>query len=594
MQPHLLQLANEHAALFIEPLGTVISLRERERGREWQDRACRVPLFAAERAGVTFPPTEIAVAGSMVRLVFAQFGFSCHLACRTAADHFLFRVESVDGPRPEMLCFFGLRVAPEPVHGTLHHGRQLNTVWDDRFSVTLLALHRDTEARSLPDHVLQARAHDRFGLVGAQCALLTVPTAQLDRALVNIAGRYGLPQPTLDGQPAKLSPVVRRGNLIAAIDAADADQALAWAKRGNLRHVVIDAGTWHDRYGHYRIHPGKFPGGVDAFRAFVERFHATGIGMGIHLGSSNIGWEDPYMTPVPDRRLTTAGRFRLASAVGASDRWLQTDAHPLVLNRRVVFDYRDFGPQTAAFGAGHDHLETVSIAMDDTPCVARLDDELIRLRHNLQGMGFEALERGIYGTAPSAHAAGAEIVILRQLYGAFLLDLYSTLLDEVAASVADIYNACGLDMIYFDCLEGMAGPPWHARARLHEAFLRRLDRECLAQGSDYPHFSWHWFARYGTSDCVPSNASDHVAHTRIPRARDCRDNRMPADMGWFQLYAERENRAATTPAEVAYLCERAGEWHASIAIQSTMHDLKNNPDTGRILDIVAAHEQRMQ
>jgi len=588
------QLANDHATLAFDPLGTVVSLRERSSGREWQDRECRVPLFAAERSGVTFPPTEITVAGSTVRLVFAQFGFSCEVACKEEADHFLFRLESVAGPHPETLCFFGLRVAPQPASGTLHHGRQLNTVWDDQFSVTLLALHRDTEARSLPGHILQARAHDRFSLVGAQCALLTVPTSQLDRALVNIAGQYGLPQPTLEGQPAKLSPVIRRGYMMVGIDAAHAGQALAWAKRGNFRHVAIDAGTWHDRYGHYRVHPEKFPGGIDTFRAFVDRFHAAGIGVGIHFSSPSIGWEDPYMTPVPDRRLSSAGHFRLAKAITATDRWLETEAHPLVLNRRVVFDYQDFGPQTAAFGVGHDHLDTLSIAMDNTPFVLRVDDELIRVRHNLQGMGFEALERGMYGTAPAPHTAGAELVLLRQLYGAFIFDSYTTLLDEVAGSVAEIYNSCGLDMIYFDCMEGMAGPPWHARARLHEAFLKTFDRECLVQGSDYPHFSWHWFARYGTSDCVPSNANDHVDHTRIPRARACRDNRMPADMGWFQLYAARENRAATTPAEVAYVCERAEEWNASIAIQTTLDDLKNHPDTGRVLDIVAAHEKRVQ
>ncbi len=558
-----LKLSNDHCDLALGETGVVLSLFERAAGREWQARDLRVPLFAALHTGVTLPPTRMQVVGDGFHLEFAQCGFACSVSCRALPDHFLFKVESVSGPAPDAIGLFGIHVTPDQTHGELHFGTRLNTVWDDSFSVTLLALNPDTEARSLPGRILQARAHQRFGLEGAGCALLTVPTVRLDQALVDFAVRYNLPQPTLDGKPAKLSPMVRRGYLFTDFDAANADRILDWAKRGRFAHVVMHAGSWHDRAGHYRVHPERIPGGTPALRAIAERFHRADIGVGIHLGSADIGWEDPYMTPVPDRRLATGSRFRLSTAVGPNDPYLTTDVHPLLVTRRVLYNYNAFGENTAALASGTgDQLDTVSVELDDRPFTVRVDDELIRVRHLMQGMGFEVVERGLYGTQPAPHAAGGEIVVLRQLYNSFLLDVYTSLLDEVADSVARIYNECQLDMIYFDCGEGFGGPPWHARARVHDAFLRRFDRECLAQGSDHPHYSWHWFARYGTSDCVPSQSNAHVDHTRVPRALTCRDNRMPADMGWFQLYAANARHAATTPAEAAYLCERADELNA--------------------------------
>ena len=587
-----LQLSNDHCHLTIGSDGAPVSLCERASGREWLPAAdFRVPAFSAERHGVTVPPTRIEFSKQCIRLDFEHIGFSCFIACRATADQFIFKVDRVTGPEPEVLTFFGVHLSPDPFSGELRHGRRLNTVWDDSFSVTLLSLNPKTESRSLPERIVQARAHARFGLEGAACAVLTVPTAQLDRALANLAAQHGLPQPTLNGEPAKLSPIVRKGYLFLPMEARDADLVLECARRGRFGHVMINAGSWHDRYGHYRIHPERFPGGTKAFRAMVDRFHRASIGVGIHMASPCIGWEDPYMTPVPDRRLASSGRFRLAAATGTDDSYLVADAHPLLMTRRVIYNYNDFGENTAALAAGDgDRLDTVSVELDDRPFTVRVDDELIHVRHRVQGLGFDVLQRGQHGTKSAAHAAGAEIVVLSQLYGSFLLDPYTSILDEVAESVATIYNECALDMIYFDCGEGFANPPWHARSIFHEAFLRRLDRECLVQGSDHTHHSWHWFARYGTSDCVPSDSDAHVDLTRVPRAMACRDNRMPADMGWFQLYAASEGREATTVRNVAHLCDRAAALRASISIQTSVADLKNNPDIGGMLDALASHQ----
>ncbi len=589
-----LKFSNDYCDLRLGNDGLVRGLMERGAGREWQDPSFRVPLFGAVHSGVALAPTRVDAENGLFHLRFEQIGFACSVRIRPCQEHFLIEVDAISGPPPEVLTFFGIALSPASAEGEIHRGAGLNTIWDNRFSMTLLSLNERTDADSIDGRIFRARADARFGLQQASCALLTVPTHRLDRALVELAGRYGLPTPTLGGQPAKLSPTIRRGYLFTDLDSESAGQVLEWTRRGGFGHILLYAGVWHDRFGHYRVHPERFPGGTATFRAIVDRFHQAGIGVGIHFGSANIGWEDPYMTPVPDRRLAVGARFRLARPVGAEDRWLETNAHPLMAVRRTLFEYQRFGANWAALGSSEsDRLDPVAVDLDTAPCVARLDDELIRMRHNLAGMGFEALERGMYGTRPSSHAEGTEIVVLRQLFGSFLMDVYSTLLDEVAESVAAIYNQCQLDMIYFDCGEGYAGPAWNARARLHSAFLRRFHRECLVQGSDYPHHSWHWCSRGGTSDAVPTCADAHTDHTRVPRARTCLDNRMPADLGWFPLYANSPEHHATRPAEVAHLCRRAAELGASISIQTKIAELRNNPDTGAILDVVGRHERTL-
>ena len=52
-----------------------------------------------------------------------------------------------------------------------------------------------------------------------------------------------------------------------------------------------------------RINEKNFPGGLDGFKAAADKIHAAGLKIGVHLFGPSISSNDPYITPVPDKRL---------------------------------------------------------------------------------------------------------------------------------------------------------------------------------------------------------------------------------------------------------------------------------------------------
>ena len=108
-------------------------------------------------------------------------------------------------------------------------------------------------------------------------------------------------------------------------------------------------------------------------------------------------------------------------------------------------------------------------------------------------VGLSGVTRGAYNTTAAAHPAGATVYLMTQVYGGFLPDPSTDMLAEVGANIARAYNSAGMDMIYFDGLEGHSatGPPGVAEAMLHQAFFDSLQREALVESSSGGGFLWH-------------------------------------------------------------------------------------------------------
>ncbi len=83
-------------------------------------------------------------------------------------------------------------------------------------------------------------------------------------------------------------------------------------------------------------------------------------------------------------------------------------------------------------------------------------------------------------------------------YGCFIPDENSTLVDEVADAIANVYNTCGLDQIYMDGAEAMRG--WYGVARMRHAIFTRLKRPALVEASAWGHHSWPFHSRVGAWD----------------------------------------------------------------------------------------------
>jgi hypothetical protein len=194
--------------------------------------------------------------------------------------------------------------------------------------------------------------------------------------------------------------------------------------------------------------------------ATTDKIHAAGLKAGMHTLTGCISPNDPWVTPVPDKRLAADATFALAAALDEKQSTVPTLEKP-----------EDLDTMWAYASRGN---------------VLRIDDELIQYTGLSQTPphGLTGCQRGELGTKAAPHAQGSPVRHLFVRYGCFLPDEDSTLVDELAGRIARVLNTCGFDMIYMDGAEGMVGG-WHGVAKMCEAIFRKFQRRVLVEASEW-------------------------------------------------------------------------------------------------------------
>ena len=107
---------------------------------------------------------------------------------------------------------------------------------------------------------------------------------------------------------------------------------------------------------------------------------------------------------------------------------------------------------------------------------------------------FYGCERGIDKTTINAQPAGYMFGLLDvSEFGAtsVYLDQYSSLQDEVADGIADLWDA-GFEFFCFDGSEGVNPPFWyHVAGAQYRVFSKLQPEPIFAEGAAKTHFSWH-------------------------------------------------------------------------------------------------------
>ena len=138
--------------------------------------------------------------------------------------------------------------------------------------------------------------------------------------------------------------------------------------------------------------------------------------------------------------------------------------------------------------------------------------------------GFETCRRGAYGTKVSAHAKGAPVEQLNQVYGYFVARKGSDLFFEIARETARTYNEGGFSMIYLDALDGTSGIVedqeirWYYEALFVNEILKYTKTPPLMEYSAFSPAIWSGRSRMGALD-APRRGYDlffdrHVDYNR--------------------------------------------------------------------------------
>lgn len=586
--------------------GRWISLRGAD-GHEYRPDAGNVPFAVLHDAeGQAVPCTSASLVDNQLTVGFTPAHDTVLTYAVTPADDWVvFTLTTVEGTRPHRIIYMQV-----PVNITENVGDRLNIAWDAERAVCLMAtnLQSDCRARGGAFSTLSAETQDAPGprLEGAEVALIISPTESIKQVLRKGSHEFNLlTNEAADGTPAKDTELVRGSYWFISVAENEVDKVIKYCKLAGINQVMIQQGSWVATVGHYTFNTNRYPNGREGLKNVVDRFHEEGILVGMHTFGSKVAKRDAFVTPVPDRRLLR----------GVSASWRPTDglllanlAEDITAEQteiRMDGDLR-YWPGSSEVadryweGGIDKHREVI------------INDEIIAY----DSIGSEGVwntfmncRRGAWGTTAAAHSAGDEgaHVGVDGCINGYIIDQETDLMDEVADIMADIFNYCGFDMVYFDGGEDVDRRRFNYYvSNFQKEIMSRFEkRPMLHMGTIMTHHLWHSFARSSTVDTYLNTLHGAIIGGRPPErwptVRDhintsvrymlrMRQNLMPGELGWFGIWPKGSNTDGLQLDELEYLVCKSLGYDVPVSLQTGFAEMESHPLTPEILRMFRIYE----
>jgi hypothetical protein len=341
---------------------------------------------------------------------------------------------------------------------------------------------------------------------------------------------------------------------------------MRYAKAGGFGYILIYRGVWAEQDGHYEINKNNYPNGIEGLKSVVEKFHKEGIKVGIHILVGWIGHSDPYVTPVPDSRIPKD--------------------HVRVLARDID-ENTDFIPLLTS----PEGFPEISKLRDPGGVYVQIDNELITYKQLKKDFpyGLVGCTRGMDGTKSASHVKGAKVYHVVEAYRHFIVDDKTGLMEEIAQRIADVFNHCEMDMIYYDGCNQIRvhGPAWYYTDLLQWEVTKRINREVLIQGGGAHNIGWHIYSRRVSGDYVCHAMNKHVDEFRMKiKYRRAHESFVPFELGWFGIVNHDIDRYATIPEDFEYVLGKCIGYDATISLETKLDALENNGRTEEIFNLI--------
>lgn len=459
---------------------------------------------------------------------------------------------------------------------------------EEPFAACALALDLQTNVLEIPgpNKHLRAMAHKKFGIVGAEVAIVAAPGGRLRNVLkAAVAAAPELPHhkdtsyPPIGG-PWALDAPVNRGSYLfdfGELTEETVDKWIELVKNLGLNQIDFHTGS-SLRFGDCAPNPKLFPRGRASVKAVLDRLHQAGISAGLHTYAFFIAKDTPYVTPVPDPRLGKDATFTLAAP-------LEAEGNAVT----VVETTADISTVTGFFVRNSVTLQ--------------IDNELITFTGATKEAPFmfTGCTRGAHGTTTARHEAGAKVHKLKECFGLFTPDGDSTLLAEVAANAADTFNECGFEMMYLDALDGediLGGGEWgwHYGSKFVYEIANRLNKPALFEMSTFHHHLWCVRARMGAWD-HPSRSHKRFIDVHCKANADGAASFLPMNLGWWAVKTWHDGAAAvysepTFPDDIEYLLGKALGHNMGISLMGVNPgNIGKVPAYQRLMPIFRNYEQ---
>jgi hypothetical protein len=508
---------NRRTTLAVDLQGRITSLRSRASGRELL--AVPTPLVSARlKDGRPLTARRATRDGDTLTFDFPRGLGNAVIDVDARRDFFTFTVRSLSLTNVESLTFCSLSPAPAKYVGAM-----ANMLSDDTDAVCLRGYGLPVEM-SAGRGALRVWTTAAHGLVGERAGLAAGPKADMPAMLRSMAEHADVPYSKLGG-PWSLGTEANRGSyLFADLAHAATDDWIDLARRGGFSTIHLHG--WWRTLGHYDVSTNLYPRGLADMGDTVARIHAAGLRAGIHTLTACIDPRDAWITPEASPHLIPFDTYTLARALSPTDTVLTVNERPSA-RHDTVFTYMSNGN---AIRIGSEIVQYADVSREPP-------------------YAFSRCTRGAFKTRPTAHPAGERADYLQQRYIAFYPQPDSPLASDLADHIANVFNTCRLDQIYFDGSEGMMSR--YGIDALRHAIFKRLDGDPLVEASCHGAHNWWFHSRLGAWD-HPVWAAKRFHDKHVATSAQYRDtDLLEPQMGWWAP------RQATSQARGHFLDEMA-------------------------------------
>ncbi|MFA6562538.1 MAG: hypothetical protein WCV00_11580 [Verrucomicrobiia bacterium] len=558
-------IKNDYAEFAIGGDGNSMRFADRRAGVNYCDPKAKAPFARVKKGGKEFGATAVTYERGVLTARFGEAGVTAAIKVTTKGHYFVFEVKELQGDGVEEFAFVDLPLT-------------LKGQPDEPFAACALALNLQTNVRELPgpNRRLRASCYPRFGFAGAKVALVACPQKSL-RAVMKevVSAAPELPRSRIGG-PWALDSINNYGSYLFNSSDMSEEKVDNWIRLAqSLGITQIDFhGGQSFRFGDCHPNPKTYPRGRASFKAVIDKLHKAGILAGLHTYAFFMAKNCPWVTPVPDPRLGKDATFTLAAPLEAA-----ATAVPVEESTEKMSNVTGFFVRNSVTLQVDDELITYSDVLREPP------------------YGFTKCKRGAHGTRVAAHAKGAKVHHLRECFGLFVPDGDSTLLTDVAAKTAEMFNECGFDMIYLDALDGedvIAGAAngWHYGSKFTFEICKRLKRPAIMEMSTFHHHLWFVRARMGAWD-HPTRSHKKFIDIHCAGNESCRRMFLPAHLGWWAFKTWTGPQGEPTFADdIEYLCAKALANDCGLSVMGiTPENAPKTPALPRLAAIVKRYEE---
>ena len=388
--------------------------------------------------------------------------------------------------------------------------------------------------------------------IGSAIALFGCAEDQVLSRIGVIELAEGLPHPMINSVWLKQSPETGRAYLISDFDEKNIGEMLDYTQKAGLMSLYHE-GPFKS-WGHFILDPVIFPSGVVGMKMCVEKAAAKGLRIGVHTLSTFINTNDPYVTPVPDKRLAQTGSSLLAESI------ISTTAEIPVQSDTY---FKNIKPST---------LHGV-----------RIGKEIIRFKEVSAGQPYKLLEcqRGAYGTTASGHTKGEQVSMLMDYPYNTLFPNFD-LQQEIAGNLGKFFSETGVSHMDFDGHEGCmsSGEGDYGMQAFAEKVIRETNHTLVNGTSRSSHYYWHICHYWNWGEPWYGGFRESQGDYRLENQPFLERNYMPNMLGWFLL------SPTTTVEDIEWMMARAAGYNAGFALVARYKSLQKNPDTNQLLALI--------